>query len=400
MTLQYPLGTTHSLSGAGDLAARAAIAAGIAATHAESVDQEGRFPAEAIEALRAQRLLGAGIPIGLGGEGASLGSLADTAYALGRACASTAMIFAMHHTKVACLVRHGGGAPFIEGVMRRIAAEQLLMASSTTEGNNGGNVRASAAAIEPDGDFVTLERAATVISYGAQADGVVTVARRAGDAAASDQVLCVFLKEDYTLERLSGWETLGMRGTCSAGFKLVARALPEQVLSARYQEIHGRTMTPVSHILWSSAWAGIAAAATEKAQAFTRTAARQAGGQTPPGAVHYARAVSSLKQARALIAAALDRYEALGQDPAALDGLDFQTAITMLKVEVSELALAAANSAMRANGLAGYRQDGAFSVGRHLRDLLSAPIMIHNDRILANLSTATLMAPVAASLRA
>jgi len=31
--------------------------------------------------------------------------------------------------------------------------------------------------------------------------------------------------------------------------------------------------------------------------------------------------------------------------------------------------------------------------------VLSAPIMIHNDRILANLATATLMAPVAASLR-
>ena len=400
MTVQYALGTAQDLLEAGDIAARASAAAAVAAAHAEAVDRDGRFPAEAIEAMRAQRLLGAGIPIALGGEGASVGALAEVAYALGRACASSAMIFAMHQTKIACLVRHGAGAPAIETVMRRIAAEQLLMASSTTEGTNGGNVRASAAAIEPDGEHVTLERAATVISYGAQADGVVTVARRAADAAASDQVLCVFLKEDYTLERLNGWETLGMRGTCSAGFRLKVRARPEQILAARYQEIHGRTMTPVSHILWSSAWAGIAASAVDKAQAFTRTAARQAGGQTPPGAVHYARAVSSLKQARALIAAALDRYEALAQDPSALDGLDFQTAITMLKVEVSELAVAAAGSALRANGLSGYRQDGDFSVGRQLRDLLSAPIMIHNDRILANLATATLMAPVAASLRA
>lgn len=400
MTIQYAAGTTPGLAAAGDLSARAAAAASVAAAHAAAVDHEARYPAEAVEALRAGRLLGAGIPIALGGEGASLGALADTAYALGRACSSTAMIFAMHQTKVACLVNHGRGVPFVEGVMRRIAAEQLLMASSTTEGNAGGNVRTSAAAVEPDGAFVTLERAATVISYGAQADGVVTVARRSAEAAASDQVLCVFLKEDYTLERLGGWETLGMRGTSSAGFRLRARGVPGQVLPARYQEIHGRTMTPVSHILWSSAWAGIAACAVDRAQAFTRTAARQAGGQTPPGAVHYARAVSSLKQARALIAAALDRCEALSHDPAALDGLDVQTAITMLKVEVSELALAAANSAMRANGLAGYRQDGEFSVGRQVRDLMSAPIMIHNDRILANLSTATLMAPVAASLRA
>ncbi|MDR7035612.1 acyl-CoA dehydrogenase [Methylobacterium sp. BE186] len=398
MTIQHGHAAASIESGS-DLQARAAAAAAVAALHAEAVDRDARFPAEAVEALRAERLLGAGIPIALGGEGATTQDLAEIAYALGRACASTAMIFAMHQTKVACLVRHGRSEPWCEGVMRRLSAEQLLLASSTTEGQGGGNVRSSAAAIEPDGDFVTLERAATVISYGAEADGIVTVARRSADAAASDQVLCVFLKEDYTLERLSGWETLGMRGTCSAGFRLRARARPEQVLAARYQEIHGQTMTPVSHILWSSAWAGIAAGAVDKAQAFTRTAARGAGGQAPPGAVHYARAVSSLRQARALIAQAIDLFADAGEDPSRLSALDVQTTLTMLKVEVSELAVAAVSSALRANGLAGYRQDGAFSVGRALRDILSAPVMIHNDRILANLSTLTLMSPVAASLR-
>ncbi|AWN41105.1 acyl-CoA dehydrogenase family protein [Methylobacterium durans] len=398
MTIQHGHAVSSIETGS-DLRARAAAAAAIAALHAEAVDREARFPAEALEALRAERLLGAGIPIAFGGEGATTEDLAEVAYALGRACASTAMIFAMHQTKVACIVRHGGRETWCEGVMRRIGAEQLLMASSTTEGQGGGNVRSSAAAIEPDGDWVTLERAATVISYGAEADGIVTVARRSADAAASDQVLCVFLKEDYTLERLSGWETLGMRGTCSAGFRLRARAKSEQVLAARYQEIHGQTMTPVSHILWSSAWAGIAAGAVDRAQAFTRTAARGAGGQAPPGAVHYARAVSSLRQARALIAQAIDLFAQAGDDPSRLSALDVQTTLTMLKVEVSELAVAAVSSALRANGLAGYRQDGDFSVGRALRDILSAPVMIHNDRILANLSTLTLMSPVAASLR-
>ncbi len=85
-----------------------------------------------------------------------------------------------------------------------------------------------------------------MISYGAEADGVVTTARRADDAAASDQVLCVFLKEDYTLERLGGWETLGMRGTCSIGFRLLANAPAGSVMKARYADIHSQTMTPVS----------------------------------------------------------------------------------------------------------------------------------------------------------
>ncbi|WP_232629366.1 acyl-CoA dehydrogenase family protein [Methylobacterium sp. Leaf118] len=399
MTIQ-PMSVPPEAATATDLAARAAAVAAVAALHAEAVDRDGRFPAEAVAALKSQRLLGAAVPIELGGEGASIRALADICYALGRACASTAMIYAMHQTKIACLIRHGRDGAWRDGLIRRIADEQLLMASSTTEGQGGGNVRASSAAIEGDGESVSLERAATVISYGAQADGVVTVARRNAEAAASDQVLCVFLKEDYTLERLSGWETLGMRGTCSSGFRLVARGRPEQVLATRYGDVHNQTMTPVSHILWSSAWAGIAASAVDRAQAFTRTAMRGAGGVAPPGALHYARAVSSLKQARALIVQGLDRFEAAGDDASALAALDFQTAITMLKVEVSELAVAAVSSALRANGLAGYRQDGDFSVGRALRDILSAPIMIHNDRIMANLATATLMSPVAASLSA
>ncbi len=45
---------------------------------------------------------------------------------------------------------------------------------------------------------------------------------------------------------------------------------------------------------------------------------------------------------------------------------------------------------MRACGLAGYRNDGDFAIGRYLRDILSSPIMINNDRILANAEAAVL----------
>ncbi len=95
----------------------------------------------------------------------------------------------MHQIKMACIVRHTKGVAAIERILSRIAAEQLLMASSTTEGQAGGNVRSSEAPVERDGELVTLERKATVISYAVEADGVVTTARRAADAAGSDQVL-------------------------------------------------------------------------------------------------------------------------------------------------------------------------------------------------------------------
>ena len=172
--------------------------------------------------LRAERLLGIAVPRELGGEGAGIADVIDVCYALGRACASTAMIYAMHQTKVACLMRHGRSSAWHQLLLRRLCNEQLLLASSTTEGQGGGDVRNSAASIARDGSRITLERQATVISYGKAADGIVTTARRSADAASSDQVLVAFLKQDYTLEPLSGWDAFGMRGTCSEGFKLVA----------------------------------------------------------------------------------------------------------------------------------------------------------------------------------
>src|SRR6202034_2545690 len=121
------------------------------------------------------------------------------------ACASTAMIFAMHQTKVACIARHGRASTWHQALMRRMCDEQMLMASSTTEGNRGGDLRNSAAPVEEHEGRIALERMATVISYGEAADGIVTTARRSADAASGDQVLVVLLKEDYTLERLVGW---------------------------------------------------------------------------------------------------------------------------------------------------------------------------------------------------
>ncbi|MBR1172816.1 acyl-CoA/acyl-ACP dehydrogenase [Bradyrhizobium sp. KB893862 SZCCT0404] len=377
---------------------RTAKVAEVAAAEAETVDRTACFPRKAIDAARRERLLGAQIPIEYGGGGASISEVADMCYTLGRACASVGMIFAMHQTKIACLVRHGAGSGWHENLMRRVAAEQLLLASSTTEGQNGGNIRFSSAAVEHAGTEISLVRDATVISYGAEADGIITIARRSDAAAGSDQVLLAITRDDYTLERTLEWETLGMRGTCSAGFKLNFRGAAEQIFPVPYEKIHAQTMTPVAHLCWSSVWAGIAAAAVDRAQLFIRKAARGSGGNLPPGATHYTAARMSLNKLRAVIAACLQSYEARERDLRAISSVDFQSSINLLKVEASELAVATVMHAMRTCGLSGYRNDTDVSIGRHLRDVLSAPIMINNDRILASMGTATLMSAVPESL--
>ena len=379
----------------GDLKARAERVAQVAAEHAASVDSAGRFPQETVDALKAERLLGIFVPKSLGGEGAALSDVADVCFLLGQSCSSSGMVYAMHQEKVGCITRHRGDRPGLERILRSLCAEQLLLASSTTEGARGGDIRSSEAPVEyQEGGRITLERRASVISYGAYADGVVTTARRAADAAGSDQVLLALLKSDYTLTKLQGWNALGMRGTCSEGYTLKAQADAGQILPEPYEVIHSRTMVPFAHLLWGSVWAGIAAGATQRAQAFIRNAMRHGNGQLPPGAPQFTKALTTLRTLRSMLATSLRRYMQCMDDPKALAALDFQTLITLTKVEASELAAATVMSAMRACGLSGYRNDGDYSIGRYLRDVLSSPIMINNDRILANLAPSALMSPM------
>ncbi len=191
-----------------------------------------------------------------------------------------------------------------------------------------------------------------------------------------------------------------MRGTCSAGFRLRGTGGSEQVLPLPYQTILAQSMVPIAHLTWSAVWSGVAAGAVERARRFMRNAARKSGGQLPPGAAHLTRATAELRMLRGMIASELQRFEAAADNGAQLETLDFQAAMNLLKVSASELAGKTVMSALQACGLAGYRNDGEFSVTRHLRDVLSAPIMINNDRILANAANAALLVETPARLRA
>lgn len=368
------------------LVERAADAVAAARANAVDVDRDGRFPREAFDSLRAAQLLGAGVSTELGGLGAGMGALAALCAALGEACSATGLIFAMHCVKIACVARHHGDDPWMIGFLEDVAKRQWLVASSTTEGARGGDIRNSEAAIRPQEGKLRLERRATVISYVENADALVTTARRSEESSSADQVLLVLRRADYSLTPLQGWDTFGMRGTCSKGFALVASAEPSQVVGEDYALIHAQTMTPAAHLLWGAVWLGIASEAYRRARDFTRAAARSAGGALPPGAAKLSQARQSLDALRALVARNAQAIEG-AQAGGRLNGVE----VTMLKVEASELALDTVQSAMRVTGLAGYRNDGDFSCGRLLRDVMSAPIMINNERIVAGAHASLMM---------
>ena len=150
-----------------------------ATANADTVDRANAAPEETLAALRRESLLSLLVPTSLGGQGQSLTQLAATCHALAQACGSSAMIFAMHHIQVACIVAHGQHSDWHRALLRRLCTQQLLLGSVTSEAGTGGNIHASICAVEPDGAQVRLQKDATTISYGAQSDALLITARRA-----------------------------------------------------------------------------------------------------------------------------------------------------------------------------------------------------------------------------
>ncbi len=355
--------------------------AGPAATH---VDRESRFPSEAIAALREARLMSALVPVRFGGLGCSIVQVAEICDVLGQHCTNTAMVYAMHQIQVAVLARHAGNSPFFDRLMRDLVERQLLLASATSEVEVGGDVRRSICAVEQCGDDVQLRKQAPVISYGEHADAILVTARRHPDAAASDQVLVVAPTDAArtTLTRTSGWDALGLRGTCSSGYVLETRVPASHILADGYDDISAQTMLPVSHVLWSSLWLGLATDAVNRARAFVRDAARRKPGTMPPGAVRLAEVVGVLQTMRAGVTDAANTFDAIFDDRDALSSMGFALRMNGLKVQSATLAVQIVSQALSICGIAGYKTDTKYSVERHLRDAYSAGIQINNDRVL------------------
>jgi acyl-CoA dehydrogenase len=144
-------------------------------------------------------------------------------------------------------------------------------------------------------------------------------------------------------------------------------------------------MVPFSHILWANCWLGIATAAVHKARAFVRGQARQKPGVLPPSAPRLAEVVSILQSMRANVHDVTHECEALmGQPDSGVDVLTsiaFALKMNNLKLAASELVTDIVRRCLLICGIMGYKNDSKFSLGVHLRDALSAALMVSNDRI-------------------
>lgn len=366
------------------LAAIRRIADEVAAANADAVDHDARFPIETIEALREEQALSAFIPIELGGGGVAFETIAAACFELGRRCGASAMVFAMHQIQVVTMVRHVDDAPWFEGYLRDVAAEQRLIASVTSELGTGGDMGRSVAPVTSVGeDACTFEKQAPTVSYGEYADDLFVTLRRSPEAEPGDQVVVLVRKEQITLEPTGTWDPLGMRGTCSPGYVVRATLSREQILPTPFPRVSAESMVPVSHILWSHLWLGIATDAFDRARAFVRAAAKQKPGQPPPSAVRLSHVMSELSLLRAEVSSALGEFVEASQEPGRerLSTMASALRFNNLKIAASEQAPRVCQGALGVCGIMGFKNDTPFSVGRHLRDTMSACLMVANERI-------------------
>jgi acyl-CoA dehydrogenase len=360
-----------------------AIAEDVAAKHADSVDRDARFPEETIAALRERQALSAFVPRELGGAGVSFEALATACFELGRRCGASAMVFAMHQIQVATIVRHLDDAPWFEGYLRDVVSEQRLIASVTSEVGTGGDMASSIASVEPAGEGIgRFEKQAPTVSYGAYADDLLTTLRRSPEAEPGDQVCVLTHKGQHTLEPTGSWDPLGMRGTCSPGNVVRAEFPLEQILPTQFAAVMNESMVPISHILWSHLWLGISTDAFDRARAFVRAAAKRKPGEQPPAALRLSVLMSELSLLRAEVYSGLREFvEASAEDRARLSEMATILRFNNLKIAASEQAPRVCQGALGVCGIVGFKNDTPFSVGRHLRDTMSACLMVANERI-------------------
>jgi acyl-CoA dehydrogenase len=360
------------------------IADEVAAPNSVAVDRDAAFPSDTLAALKEQRALSAFVPTDLGGDDVSFRAIAAACFELGRRCGASAMVYAMHQIQVATLVRHLEPGSWHEDYLRELAAGQRLIASVTSEVGTGGDMGRSIAAVTPgENGTASFEKQAPTVSYGAHADDLLTTLRRGPDADGGDQVAVLTRADQVQLEQTGSWDPLGMRGTCSPGYVVRATFAPEQVLAAPFPAVAAETMVPVSHLLWAHLWLGIATDAFDRARAFVRAAARQKPGEPVPAAVRLSHVMSELSLLRAEVRSALDEFCEADEadDRERLKTMASALRFNNLKIAASEQAPRVCQGAMGVCGIVGFKNDTPFSIGRHLRDTMSACLMVANDRI-------------------
>ena len=274
-TSTFPIPSRPDDSRFTDLAARVGA---VAAEHAAEHDRDATFVSEAYAAMREHGYLALAVPEELGGLGATMRQACYAQAELGRHDGATALSVAMHtYLTLVQVYRRRMGAPDAEGVLRRIAAEGIVIATS------GGSdwLWPTTTAVPTDTGYLVSGRK-TFCSQSPAATVVATCAVLGEPGAEADVMhfSVPFGAPGVRIEET--WDTLGMRGTASHDVVLEDVAVAADKIAGHrpYGELGAPLLAATVHFapIVGATYYGIAAGARDMA---VTAAAGGSRGQKP-----------------------------------------------------------------------------------------------------------------------
>jgi alkylation response protein AidB-like acyl-CoA dehydrogenase len=199
------------------------------AARAAAHDAHDSFVSDNYAELRERRVFSAGVPVELGGGGASYRELCELLRTLAHSCSSTALALAMHTHILASTVwrwRHAGGP--VEPFLRRVAAEELILV--TTGGSDF--LAGSGTAEKVEGGYRVTAR--KIFGSGSPGGHVLMTMAIYQDPQDGPTVLHFPVPLDAPgVKMADNWRTLGMRSTGSNDIVLENVFVPDAVIGAR-----------------------------------------------------------------------------------------------------------------------------------------------------------------------
>ncbi len=327
-----------------DVVSMAAEVGAVAARHDAVHDRDATFVTEAYDAMRATGYLRLGVPVDLGGGGATLRQLLLAQEELGRWSGSASLSSTMHHYLVMLQCwRRRRDMPGAEATLRKVV-DGLVMATS------GGSdwVSPTTVATEVEGGY-RFDGRKVFCSQSTEAD-VISTSAVLGEPGPDAQVLHAGVPlSSPGIQVVETWDTLGMRGTASHDIVFDGVFVATgQVLGTRpFGSLSGPLMVAAVHFapLAGATYLGIAQGACDEAT-------RLVAGRTSP-APSVVRQIgemrSRLRVAHWALLASLAEAEAgadLTPDLATLATLMIAKRHAVVEaVAVTDLALSAAGGA-------------------------------------------------------
>jgi alkylation response protein AidB-like acyl-CoA dehydrogenase len=235
------------------------------ALHAADHDQANTFVAENYDVLREAGYMRLAVPAELGGLGATMRQVCYAQAELAKSCGSTALAINMHvYNTMVVTYRFRHGAAAVEGLLRRVATEGVIL--MTSGGSDG--IWPSATAQRVDGGFAVSGR--KVFCSQAPAATMLSTSAVYEDPQEGMTVLGIMVPmASEGVRIIETWDTMGMRGTSSHDVQLTEVFVPDQAVSVRraWGKVDVSLRSALIHITptTSAVYLGVAAGARDEA---------------------------------------------------------------------------------------------------------------------------------------